>query len=129
MQVEQKVPGQAIVTLQETLSDARVRLLNVATEDGHRSIRADLLIGDRLGAILKQNGRELYASYDQEARQLLERGRLEKEPRLLEEVGRSYPAAESAILCFHSSQGAFPELYRSVSSCCSLKVSMHQKLS
>ena len=83
----------AVVTLQQLLLDDRLRPLNINTEDGHRTIRADLLIRERLSAILKAGGRALYAEYDQQARALLDRGKAENDPRLLEAVGQSYPVA------------------------------------
>jgi outer membrane protein assembly factor BamB len=82
-----------VVTLQQLLFDDRLRPLNISTEDGHRTIRADLLISDRLSALLETGGRTLYAGYDEQARALLERGKAESDPRLLEAVGQSYPVA------------------------------------
>jgi outer membrane protein assembly factor BamB/tetratricopeptide (TPR) repeat protein len=94
IQLDRGEPGRSVATLQRLLLDDRLRSLNVDAEDGHRMIRSDLLITDRLAAILRRHRRGLYAEFDREARALLERGRLEKDPRLLEEVGRSYPVAE-----------------------------------
>jgi cellulose synthase operon protein C len=94
IQLDRGEPGRAVGTLQLLLQDDRLRALNVDAADGHRTSRADLLITDRLAAILHQHGRALYADFDREARGLLERGRAEKDPRLLEEVGRSYPVAQ-----------------------------------
>jgi outer membrane protein assembly factor BamB/tetratricopeptide (TPR) repeat protein len=87
-------PKAAVVTLQQLLFDDRLRPLNIDTDDGHRTIRADLLITDRLGAILRAQGRELYAEYDRQAHGLLVHGQEERDPRLLEEVGQSYPVAQ-----------------------------------
>ncbi len=94
VQLARGAPGRAVATLQRLLLDDRLRALNVDAEDGHRMIRSDLLITDRLAAILRRHDRSLYTAFDREARALLERGRLEKDPRLLEEVSRSYPVAE-----------------------------------
>ncbi|HZW33292.1 MAG TPA: PQQ-binding-like beta-propeller repeat protein, partial [Isosphaeraceae bacterium] len=47
-------PRDALEALERLLSDGRLRPLPVATADGHRTIRADLLIADRLGAIVRQ---------------------------------------------------------------------------
>ena len=80
--------------LQSLLSDERLRALSVDASDGHRSIRADILIADRLAALLRERGPELYADFDRAAAALLARGRAEKDPRLLEDVGRSYPSAK-----------------------------------
>ena len=41
-------PPRRSSTLQQLLFDDRLRPLNINTDDGHRTIRADLLIGDRL---------------------------------------------------------------------------------
>ncbi|MGE5754275.1 MAG: PQQ-binding-like beta-propeller repeat protein [Planctomycetaceae bacterium] len=94
IQRDRGAPGRAVATLQRLLLDDRLRALSVDAADGHRTIRADLLIADRLAEIVRQHGRALYADFDREARGLLERGRAEKDPRLLEEVGRSYPVAQ-----------------------------------
>ena len=86
-------PGAAVATLQALLADERLRALTVDAADGHRSVRADLLIADRLSALLRDEGRGLYAEFDKAASGLLARGKLEKDARLLEDVGRSYPVA------------------------------------
>jgi outer membrane protein assembly factor BamB/tetratricopeptide (TPR) repeat protein len=85
--------AEAVVTLQQLLFDDRLRRLNINAEDGHRTIRADLLISDRLSSILRAGGRSLYAEYDRQARALLDRGNAENDPRLLEAVEQSYPVA------------------------------------
>ncbi len=85
----------SIATLQHLLSEETLRGLTVAAEEGRRSIRADLLIGDRLASILNTHGRALYADFEREARALLEKGTSSGDPRQLEEVGRSYPVAEA----------------------------------
>jgi outer membrane protein assembly factor BamB len=83
----------AVATLQALLADERLRPLTVDAADGHRTVRADLLIADRLATILRDQGRELYAEFDRAAQTLLERGETERNPRLLEDVGRSFPVA------------------------------------
>ncbi len=83
----------AVATLQSLLREEPLRTLAVSTEEGRRTIRADLLITDRLTAILKTRGHELYAEFDREARALLEKGKTTGDPRQLEEVGRSYPVS------------------------------------
>lgn len=93
VQLERRAPADAVATLQGLLADDRLRVLSVATEDGHRSVRADLLIGDRLAEILRDEGRPLYEAFDRDAAQLLDRGKAEKDPRLLEEISRNYPVA------------------------------------
>src|SRR6476620_10049283 len=85
----------AVDTLQGLLADDRIRLLSVSL-DAQRTVRADLVIADRLGGLVRQHDRRLlYAVYDREADRLLERGREEQDPRLLEEVGRSFPVARA----------------------------------
>ncbi|HEV3168417.1 MAG TPA: PQQ-binding-like beta-propeller repeat protein, partial [Isosphaeraceae bacterium] len=94
VQAERGEPQAAVATLQGLLADERLRPLDVAADE-HRTVRADLLITDRLNALLRQHGRELYAEFDRQAERMLERGKAEKDQRLLEEVGRSYPVARS----------------------------------
>jgi outer membrane protein assembly factor BamB/tetratricopeptide (TPR) repeat protein len=87
-------PDRAIEILQQELADEKLRVLTVSAEDGHRAIRADLLITDRLRGIIGQRGRKLYAIYDRRAAELFDRGRRDGDPRALEELSRSYPVAE-----------------------------------
>jgi outer membrane protein assembly factor BamB len=87
-------PRQAVDICERLLTDERLRLLAVAAADGHRTIRADLFIADRLKAIVEKQGRGVYESYDREAARLFERGKAENDPRLLDEVCRSFPVAE-----------------------------------
>ncbi len=86
-------PKASVATLQALLADERMRALNVDAADGHRSVRADLLIAERLAGLIRDKGRDLYADFDRAAADLLARGKAEKDPRLLEDVGRSYPVA------------------------------------
>ena len=53
------------------------------------------MIADRLAAILHDHGRASYDEFDRKAAALLAQGLKDQDPRLLEEVGRSYPAAAS----------------------------------
>jgi outer membrane protein assembly factor BamB/tetratricopeptide (TPR) repeat protein len=85
-------PGAAVATFQALLLDERSRSLSVA-ESGHRTVRADLLITDRLTNLLQEHGRELYATFDRQARELLDRGKAEKSAVMVEEVVRNFPAA------------------------------------
>ncbi|MFO0891044.1 MAG: PQQ-binding-like beta-propeller repeat protein [Isosphaeraceae bacterium] len=87
-------PGEAVDLYEGLLADEALRAQTVSSEDGHRGIRADLLIADRLASILKQRGRKLYEEHERRARELFERGRRDRDPRLLEEVSRVYPIAE-----------------------------------
>lgn len=89
--------GAAVDTLQAVLTEPRLRTLTVEADPGKaRTVRADLLVTDRLADLLNAHGRDLYATYDARARDLLARGRRDKDPHLLEEVGRGYPVAEAA---------------------------------
>ena len=83
----------AVATLQAILFDERLRHLNVAADE-RRTVRADLLIADRLHTLLKNRGRALYATFDRQARDLYDEGVETKDPRALEAVGLSYPVAE-----------------------------------
>ncbi len=94
VQLARGEPKASVATLQALLADERARALNVDASDGHRSIRADLLIADRLAGLLRDRGREDYADFDRAAAALLGRGVAEGDPRLLEDVGRSYPVAK-----------------------------------
>ena len=88
-------PAEAIDICQRLLTDERLRPLAVAADDGHRTIRADLFIADRLKAVVQAQGRLVYAPYEREAARLLERGRDEKDARLLDLVCRRYPVARA----------------------------------
>ena len=81
IQIQADRPTTAIAILEQALSEDRLRGLTVSTEDGHRAIRADLLIADRLWEIVKQRGRSIYAASDRKARELFDRGRREQDPR------------------------------------------------
>jgi outer membrane protein assembly factor BamB len=94
VQVEAGKPAAAVGILGETLTDERLRALTVNSEDGHRGVRADLFIADRLSAIVKEHGRTIYDADNRRAAALFERGRLEQDPRPLEEVSRIYPVAD-----------------------------------
>ena len=77
---------------------------SVVADDGHRTIRADLFIADRLKAIVHAHGRGVYESYDRDAVRLLERGRGEKNAHMLDEVFRAFPVAQAvpdALLSGH----------------------------
>jgi outer membrane protein assembly factor BamB/tetratricopeptide (TPR) repeat protein len=93
VQLEAGKPADSVDILGRSLVDERLRSLTVSTEDGRRGIRADLLMADRLAAIVKSHGRGIYDADDRRARELFERGRREQDPGLLEEVGRNYPVA------------------------------------
>jgi outer membrane protein assembly factor BamB/tetratricopeptide (TPR) repeat protein len=86
-------PREAVEVLEDVLLDARLRPLPVAADDGRRTIRADLMVADRLGAVVRRYGREPYDRYDRQAADLLRRGKEERDPHLLTEVRRDYPAA------------------------------------
>jgi len=87
-------PKSVVEICERLLADERLRPLAVATPDGHRTIRADILLADRLIAVVREHGRGIYESYDRQAARLFERGKKEKDPRSLDEVVRLYPAAQ-----------------------------------
>ena len=99
VQLEAGRPVDSVEILEQVLADERLRGLTVGSEDGHRAIRADLLIADRLASIVRQRGREVYAKFDHRASELFERGRQEQDPRLLDEVSRIYPVAARGTRC------------------------------
>ena len=88
-------PAEAVATLQSLLADERLRPLVVPAGDGLRSVRADLLIADRLAGIVRDRGRSAYAEFDRAAGGLLDRGTKGRDARLLADVGRSYPASRA----------------------------------
>ena len=118
-QLDRGEAERAVATLQGLLAEDRLRSLTVAAEESRRSIRSDLLIGDRLGGIIKKHGRTVYARFDREAKDLLARGQSAGDARLLEEVGRSYPVSEVvadsllALGRLHASQNRPGEAARS----------------
>ena len=85
-------PREAVNALEQILLDGGLRALPVAA-DGHRTIRADLLVADRLGAIVRGHGREAYEVFDRQATALYQRGKRERDPHVLLEVCRDYPVA------------------------------------
>ena len=88
-------PTASAAILQGLLADERLAALSVEA-DPRRSVRADLLIADRLDRLITRCGRTAYDRFDREAARLLERGRSQGDARLLREVVRSYPTAEVA---------------------------------
>jgi cellulose synthase operon protein C len=92
-QVSSGEPAAAVSTLQGVLADYRIRGLGVTSEDGQRTVRADLLVADRLSTLLKRHGAELYEAYDRQAIDLLKQGKAEHSPRLIESIGATYPVA------------------------------------
>jgi outer membrane protein assembly factor BamB/tetratricopeptide (TPR) repeat protein len=94
VQLEATRPAKAVEILEHVLTDERLRGLTVSSDDHHRSIRADLLIADRLAGIVREHHRRIYEQYDRRARELFERGRREQDSRLLDEVSRIFPVAE-----------------------------------
>jgi len=105
-------PRESVATLQNLLADERLRALTVDAADGHRSIRADLLIADRLASLIRNQGRGLYADYDRAASDLLARGKSEKDARLLEDVGRSYPVASAVPDAWRTLGELYEETHR-----------------
>jgi outer membrane protein assembly factor BamB/tetratricopeptide (TPR) repeat protein len=93
IQLDASNPREAVEVLENVLLDSRLRPLPVAADDGRRTIRADLMVGDRLGAIVSRFGREPYDRYDRQAADVLARGKKERDPHLLAEVSRDFPVA------------------------------------
>jgi len=87
-------PAEAVAVLQELMGEDRLAALTVAADDGRRSVRADLFVGDRLAAIVADAGRSAYAEYDRRARELLAEGRRGRDVRALARAARGFPAAE-----------------------------------
>jgi outer membrane protein assembly factor BamB/tetratricopeptide (TPR) repeat protein len=91
--LDAKRPRDAVAICERILSDDRLRGLAVAAADGHRTVRAELLIADRLSSIVREHGRGVYEPFDKEAARLFERGKSEKDPRVLDELCRVFPEA------------------------------------
>jgi outer membrane protein assembly factor BamB/tetratricopeptide (TPR) repeat protein len=85
--------GDAVTICGRILADDRLRPLAVVTPDGHRTVRADLFITDRLQGIVRASGRSTYATYDREAAQMFSRGKREHDAQTLDLVCRRYPVA------------------------------------
>ena len=86
-------PARAVEVLQNLITDERMARLRTLA-DPARTVRADLLIAERLEALLDRHGRSLYRPYDIKARALLTRGLAASDPHLLDQISQSYPAAE-----------------------------------
>ena len=86
-------PRESVAICQRLLADDRVRSLAVSAADGHRTVRADLLIADRLKSIVLEHGRAVYEPYDREAARLLARGKSAKDPSVLDLLCRTFPEA------------------------------------
>lgn len=116
--MEASRPGDAVEDLEQVLLDPRLRPLPVTADDGRRTIRADLLVYDRLAGIVKQHGRAVYKAYDQQAAALLERGRKERDAHVLTQIGRDYPVALAvpdalgALGAVHQSAGRLADAAR-----------------
>jgi outer membrane protein assembly factor BamB/tetratricopeptide (TPR) repeat protein len=86
-------PRDAVAVCQKLLRDDQLRSLPVAAADGHRTVRADLLIADRLKSIVTKHGRAVYAQFEKEAVALVAQGKKEKDFRTLDQACRNYPEA------------------------------------
>jgi|GEM_PF-1203649 len=87
-------PEDAVTALQTALADPQLRDLQVNLEGG-RIVRADALVVRRLQDLIKTHGPEVYARSNQVAQALVERGRRDRDPRLLERVEREFPVAQA----------------------------------
>lgn len=92
--LEMNKTEEAIDVLERLLADGGIERLAVAADDGRRSVRADLFLADRLAEIVRERGREVYRESDRRARELLERGKRDHDPRALADAARLHPAAE-----------------------------------
>jgi cellulose synthase operon protein C len=86
-------PQAAVDICEQLLTDERIRPLAVEATDGHRTVRADLMITDLLTKIVHEHGRGAYLAYDQKAAELFERARIARDPRALDELCRTFPVA------------------------------------
>ncbi|WZO96479.1 PQQ-binding-like beta-propeller repeat protein [Isosphaeraceae bacterium EP7] len=93
VQVRSDEPALAVGTLQDVLKDERQRLVSVALADGRRTVRADLLVADRLAELLAAKGQGLYAEFDARAADLYGRAKATLQARPLEEIASAYPVA------------------------------------
>ncbi len=92
--LERSRPVEAVDALQDLLTDDGTSTLAVPTDDGRRAVRADLYIGDRLAAIVRDRGRAVYAAYDRRARESFAEAVRARDARRLEGIGRAFPVAE-----------------------------------
>ncbi len=87
-------PKDAVDICERLLTDERLRPLAVATPDGHRTIRADILLADRLTSIVREHGRGVYESYDRQAAGCSSAARRRKTLVRSTRSCRLYPAAQ-----------------------------------
>ena len=111
-------PAASVRALQGILADPQLRPIVVEVADGHRSVRADLLAIDRLSEILRDHGRTPYEPFDREAREMARRGRDERDPKILDDLIKSYPLASvvpeslAAIGEIHESRNQYADAAR-----------------
>ncbi|WP_169976644.1 outer membrane protein assembly factor BamB family protein [Tautonia rosea] len=82
----------AVEVLQTALSRPEVRQIDLPADE-HRSLRAELLLVDRLRWLIQESGPERYARFEAEASELFRKGRANDDLRQLEEVVLRYPAS------------------------------------
>ncbi|MEW4567881.1 PQQ-binding-like beta-propeller repeat protein [Tautonia sp. JC769] len=82
----------AVEVLQAALSRPEVRQIDLPADE-HRSLRAELLLVDRLRWLLQESGPERYARFEDEAEALFRQGREDDDLRQLGEVIRRYPVS------------------------------------
>lgn len=85
---------EAVATLHELLAEPAIRALTLAADSG-RVVRADLLIADKLGAIVRGREDKLYGPYEVRARDLLDRAVSAGDARAIEDVPRRFPITKA----------------------------------
>lgn len=84
--------AEAVEVLQTALSRPEVREIDLPADE-HRSLRAELLLVDRLRWLIQESGPERYARFEIEASELFRNGRKNDDLRQLGEVVRRYPVS------------------------------------
>lgn len=82
----------AIDVLQSALDRPELRQIDLPADE-HRSLRAELLVVDRLRSLVQESGPERYERFEAEASKLLRDGLDSGDSRTLAEIVRRYPAS------------------------------------
>ncbi len=83
-------PQEALAAYQEILAQQRLRSLPYAVST-NRSVRADVVVYDRIEQLLREHGRELYAVYEEQVRRGHQQALEERNPLLLRKLLARYP--------------------------------------